>query len=411
LGEERQGVLVVPQPPNRAKEQFLATLSHELRTPLNAILGWVHLLRSGTLDDGKVKHAYDVIERNAGIQTRLVEDILDVSRILAGRVRLSLEPTDIAGPLHAAVEAVRPAAAAKQIDLRVAVSACPPVAGDAARLQQVVGNLLGNAVKFTPAGGRVAVQVAHAEGRVRIVVSDTGCGIPAEFLPRLFQPFQQADASSTRRYGGMGLGLSVAKLLVEMHGGTLEVASVAGEGTTVTLTVPSTAQTAPAAGVDTTPSAAELRLDGVRVLVVDDHADTLEFVSTLLKERGAAVVSAPSVDEALVLFHREKPDVLITDLEMPDRSGLELLKTVRGLPPEAGGLVPAAAFTAHARAEDRDGTLAAGFQAHLTKPVRPEELVEVVSRLTWHAPGHPASAVDAPSLLPDVAVVDRPRVE
>ena len=398
--KERERLLEEARAANEAKERFLSTLSHELRTPLNAILGWVHLLRGGSLDAEKSARALEIIERNAQSQARLVEDILDLSRLLAGRVKLEREPTDVAVAASSALDAVRPAAAARQITLETDLVETPPVIGDARRLQQIVANLLGNAVKFSPPGGRVLVKTAAAGGRVSVVVQDGGPGIPEDYLPRLFTPFEQADGSPTRHHGGMGLGLGICKLLVDRHNGTIEV-STGRSGTTVTVEFPAAESQHPLATPAEETGAGDLH--GLKVLVVDDHRDTAEFVSLLLRARGAAVFVALNATDGLETLQEARPDVLLADIEMPGHSGLDLIRLVRALPPAAGGATPSVAFTAYARAEDRDDTRAAGFDEHLAKPVKPEELVRTVAALGRQAPlqaanHHRRLALDAPAL-------------
>jgi PAS domain S-box-containing protein len=393
--DERERMLAEARAANLAKEQFLATLSHELRTPLNAIIGWVHLLRSGSLDEQKAAHALQVVDRNARHQARMVADILDLSRIMVSRARLDTAPTSVTSAVSAALDTARPAASAKRLTLEVDLAEVALVMGDGPRLEQVVSNVLDNAIKFTPAGGRVTVTTRHQDGQVRVVVADEGPGIPAEFLPRVFSPFEQVDSSATRQHGGMGLGLSLARLLVERHGGSIELDSAPGRGTTVTIVLPAIGE-----GGGAGPDVAEVPVDltGLRVLVVDDHPDTLEFVSTLLSSAGAAPLLARGADEALGLLLRARPDVLLADLEMPGRSGLDLIRTLRALPAESGGAVPAAAFTASVRPEDRAGALAAGYDTHIGKPVRPDELVRTMALLRHVRPE--ARAAAGPTLLP-----------
>jgi signal transduction histidine kinase/CheY-like chemotaxis protein len=373
---------------NRLKDEFLATLSHELRTPLNAILGWAQVLRQPGADAEEVASGMEVIERNARLQAQLIEDLLDMSRIISGKIRLDLHPLDPAAVVDAAMETVRPAAAAKSIRLVKATETDVgggTLRGDAARLQQVLWNLISNAVKFTPPGGSVTVTVRRDHDAVEFEVADTGEGIRAEFLPHLFERFRQADASTGRRHGGLGLGLAIAKQLVELHGGSVRAASD-GEGAGATFTVrlpthrvpqpPEAPPVAPAAGM--APSREVLA--GVSVLVVDDDADARVLVKRLLHQYQADVATAGSGQEALDLLGRSRPDVLVSDIAMPGMDGYELVRRVH-LEHGNGSAPPSAALTAFAGAEDRARALAAGFRAHISKPVDPAELVSVVAAL------------------------------
>ena len=367
------------------KDEFLATLSHELRTPLNAILGWSQVLRSGTRNPGDLLKGIETIERNARIQTQLIEDLLDMSRITSGKMRLEIAVVQPVGFVDAAIETVQPAADARSILLeRVIDDTAGPITGDAARLQQVVWNLLSNAIKFTPKGGRVRVTVARRDAQVVIAIADTGVGIKTEFIPYLFERFRQADASTTRAYGGLGLGLSIVKRLVELHGGTVGVESPGeGRGATVTVELP----VASPGGIMADPGGVELEsvpheplaeLSGVTVLVVDDQADARELVQRVLEDAGADVITAAGAAAALDLVEARKPDVLISDIGMPEADGFELLRWVRALGTARGGRVPAIALTAFARSEDRTRALRAGFAVHVSKPVDPAELVATV---------------------------------
>jgi signal transduction histidine kinase/ActR/RegA family two-component response regulator len=401
--EEREQLLVSEQAArlhaesnNRLKDEFLATISHELRTPLTAIIGWTQLLRRGIPDNKVAERALEVIERNGHAQLHLIEDLLDVSRIISGKLLLDVRAVDPASVIVAALDAVRPAAEAKGIELRAALDpAAGSVAGDAERLQQVVWNLVNNAVKFTPAGGRVEVRLARAGAGIEIAVADTGAGIAPAFLPHVFDRFRQADAATTRAHGGLGLGLAIVRQLVELHGGTVAVDSEGeGRGATFTVTLPhapaTTATVQPAAittqrdaqqvnAPDDTPD--RVALDGVRVLVVDDEADARELFARTLSESGAKVLTAASTTEALAIIERERPDVMLADIGMPGEDGYALIAKVRALAPERGGRTPAAALTAYARAEDRMRALRAGFQTHLTKPVKSSELLTVTANL------------------------------
>jgi PAS domain S-box-containing protein len=376
---------------NRLKDEFLATLSHELRTPLTAILGWSRLLRSGRLDERSAARALEIIERNADAQNQLIEDILDVSRIITGKLALHVEPVEPVAVIEAAVEAVRPAAEAKRVELNVLLLPEPsPVSGDVTRLRQVVWNLLTNAVKFTPGGGRVRVQVERTDSSVIIKVSDTGEGIDPEFLPYIFDRFRQADASTTRKRGGLGLGLAIVRHLVELHGGTVSAESKGlGQGTTFTVTLPAadTRASEPrgsrAAREESSPTFADCppSLSGLRVLVADDEPDTLDFLVAVLEGCGAEVTTASSAAEAFRLMREAKPDVLVSDIGMPDEDGYALIRKVRRLGDDEGGRTPAIALTAYAREEDRRAAIRAGFQTHMTKPVEPSELAEVIANL------------------------------
>jgi len=369
---------------NQVKDEFLAILSHELRTPLNAIVGWAHLLRSGAaLAPAQVARGLEAIERNATIQTRIVTDVLDISRMTSGKVRLNPRRVDPGDAVAAAIDTVRPAADAKRIDLRASLPATPEfVYADPDRLQQVVWNLLQNAVKFTPAGGRVDAQLVHRRSHVEITISDTGVGIGPDFLPHVFDSFRQADSSSTRRHGGLGLGLAIVKRLVELHGGQVQARSEGhGRGTTVSVRLPLMALTTDAHAPAADEPRATTRLEGVSVLVVDDHEDTRELVAAALGQLGAKVLTARDAPEGLALLRERRPDVLLCDLEMPGESGYELVEKVRALPVDGGGLTPAIALTAYARDEDRVRALVAGFQRHIAKPARPDDLAAAVAAL------------------------------
>ena len=370
---------------NRAKDEFLATLSHELRTPLTAMLGWVRMLQSGTLDEATSARALRVIDRNTKLQAQLIDDLLDVSRIVTGKLSLELKAVDVGAVVETAIDAVTPAALAKSVELerRVAPAAGPAWA-DPHRLQQVVWNLLSNAVKFTPSGGRVTVAVERDDPHVVVRVDDTGQGIAPEFLPYIFDRFRQADSTTTRAHGGLGLGLAIVHHLVTLHRGTVTAASEGPDrGATFTVRLPlAPLRTAArftsgaAIGVDRLPA-----LTGVRVLVVDDDADARDLVTAVLGQSGAEVVTASSTVEALDVLARARPHVLVSDLSMPGDDGYALLQRVRALGLDHDGWVPAVALTAFARAEDRARALAAGYAVHVSKPVEPDELVEVVARL------------------------------
>ena len=394
--QERARLLVLEQAArkqaeeaNRTKDEFLATLSHELRTPLNAILGWVQVLRTGKLDPAAGARALETIERNARSQAQLIADLLDVSRIITGKLRLDFKPVELRRIIDSALETVRPAADAKGILLDISIGPlASPVLGDADRLQQVIWNLLSNAIKFTPRAGRVEVRLREEGGNAVIRVSDSGIGIRPDFLPYVFDRFRQAEGSITRTHGGLGLGLSIVRHLIELHGGTAEVDSAGeGEGATFTVRLPLRAELAEDDPLDrtgvTSPglfSTPDL-LTGVRVVVVEDEADTRELLSLSLQQCGAEVAAFGSVPEALASFDLVVPDVLLSDIGVPGEDGYSLIRKVRALPPALGGNVPAAALTAYARAEDRLRALEAGYQTHLAKPVDPAELIATVARL------------------------------
>ncbi|MCA1641397.1 MAG: response regulator [Acidobacteria bacterium] len=392
--EERDRLLVREQQArgeaeesSRVKDEFLATLSHELRTPLTSILGWANLLRAAQLDDATRAQAMEAIERNARNQKRLIEDLFDVSRIVTGKLRLDVRQIDLSRVVEDAVEVVRPAADANGIRLE---AFCEPgageVMGDPGRLQQVVWNLLFNAVKFTPPGGRVEIRLAREGARPSISVSDTGQGIAPEFLPRVFDRFRQADGSTTRSHGGLGLGLSIVRHIVEAHGGQVGAESPGeGLGSTFTLTLPPLAVRAAHAPTelhdDRSAAESERLLGGVRVLVVDDDDDARQMIGAVLTQFGAEVRGSGTAGEALETLSRWKPDVMLSDIGMPHEDGYDLIRRVRALASEQGGRTPAAALTAYAREEDRERTLAAGFQLHVAKPVGSAELIDAVASL------------------------------
>ncbi|HEX8456527.1 MAG TPA: PAS domain S-box protein [Pyrinomonadaceae bacterium] len=392
--EERERLLREAQEANRIKDEFLATLSHELRTPLTAILGWSRLLQTGDFDEAARRRALSTIERNAQAQTQLIDDLLDTSRIITGKLRLEMRVVDPAAVVAAAVETARPAAEAKDIRLQTAFDThSAPISGDPDRLQQVVWNLLSNAIKFTPVGGRVEVSLERAASHVRISVSDTGRGIAPEFLPHVFDRFRQADQTTTRTHGGLGLGLAIVRQLVELHGGSVRVESAGeGQGTTFTVAlplVPFERHEPAAAGAQATANEQTCppELANLRVLVVDDEADTRELVAAVLASCGAHVIQAATAAEAFEQLERARPDVLISDIGMPEEDGYELLGRIRELPPERGGAIPAAALTAYARTEDRVRALRSGFQMHVPKPVEPAELITVVATLAGRTKG------------------------
>ena len=383
LLEREQRAREEAQAANRAKDEFLATLSHELRTPLNAILGWSRLLASGSLDPDAARHAIDVIDRNTRLQAQLIEDLLDISRIITGKLRLDLRPTPLAAVIEGALESVRTAADARRIRIEADLSASgEAVLCDPARMQQVVWNLLTNAVKFTPDEGCVTIGVTRQASAVTIHVSDTGIGIDPDFLPLVFDRFRQQDSASTRQHGGLGLGLAIAKHLVELHGGTIEALSAGiNRGATFLVRVPVTAGAPAGAGSGLSAALGELpALDGVHVLIVDNEPDSRGLIRAVLEECGASVDEAASAGEALDRLRARRPDVLLTDIAMPAEDGYSLIRKVRALD-DGRTVLPAAAFTAFATAQDRARALLAGFQAHIPKPVEPSELAAVVAAL------------------------------
>ncbi|HEY9633887.1 MAG TPA: response regulator [Coleofasciculaceae cyanobacterium] len=376
---------------NRLKDEFLATLSHELRSPLNAMLGWIRLLNSRKFDEATTARAMQTIERSARSQAQLVEDLLDVSRIIQGKLRLNVRPIELVSAIEAAIETVRPAAQAKEIRIQSVLDpAAGPVAGDFDRLQQVVWNLLSNGIKFTPKGGRVMVRLERVNSHVEIIVTDTGKGIDPEFVPYVFERFRQADSSSTRVYSGLGLGLAIVRHLVELHGGTVRAYSDGEEkGATFTVKLPLIPiRLGPNPGKHVHPTV-DLEvpfdnppmLNGVRVLIVDDEVDSRELLVAALEQCQAKVFAVASASEALEAVSQFKPDVLVSDIGMPLEDGYSLIRKVRQLSAEQGGKIPAIALTAYARAEDRMRAITSGFQMHIPKPVEPAELATVVASL------------------------------
>ena len=391
LYERQQSARAEAEAANTLKDEFLATLSHELRTPLNAVLGWTRMLRTGVLDATTSTRALEVIERNAGAQLQLIEDLLDVSRIITGKLRLDVGPVEPAVVVDAALDAVRPAAEAKDIRLQPVLDPrAGPVSGDADRLQQVVWNLLSNAIKFTPRGGRVQVRVARVNSHVEIVVTDTGQGISAEAMPHIFERFRQADSGSQRAHGGLGIGLALVKHLVEVHGGSVEaVSGGSGQGATFTVKLPRMLhvetlgdRAAPAARRQPGLAAA---LAGIALLVVDDDVDALDLFAEMLRQGGADVRTARSVREALELLQRWEPDVLVSDIEMPEENGYALIRKLRGGQIPRGDRIPAVAVTAYGGVTERIKTLSAGFDSYIAKPVEPDELAAVIGRLVTRA--------------------------
>ncbi|MFN6484425.1 MULTISPECIES: ATP-binding protein [unclassified Nostoc] len=373
------------QEANRMKEEFLAIVSHELRTPLNSMLGWVQLIRNRKLNEVTTSNALEIIERNAKLQRKLIEDILDISRIVQGKIRLNIAKVELVPVIQAAIEAIYPTSEIKNIQVESNIdSSVSQVMGDAERLQQVVWNLLSNAVKFTPSGGRVEVHLEQVNSNAKITVSDTGKGISPDFLPYIFERFRQADSTTTRTDSGLGLGLAIVYHLVEMHSGTVYAVSE-GEGKGATFTVllplvePQPEQLIKESGLKVDRLSV---LDSLQILVVDDNADTRELVTFILKQSGAQVTAVSSVSEALETLVRLKPDVIVSDIGMPDEDGYSLIRQVRMQETEQKEKIPAVALTAFARDEERSLALQAGFQVHVSKPIEPEELVRVVANLT-----------------------------
>jgi PAS domain S-box-containing protein len=376
---------------NSIKDEFLAVVSHELRTPLTSILGWSDLLTTGDLSDLEAKRALEIIVRNARAQRQLIDDLLDISRIISGKLRLNVCPVKLAPMIEGVIDGVRPAADARNINLLTALdSLAGPVSGDPDRLQQIVWNLLSNAIKFTPKGGSVAIRLERVHSHIEITISDTGQGIAPELLRHVFERFRQSDSSSTRRHGGLGLGLSIVRQLVELHGGTVLVTSPGeGEGTTFKVMLPllSVHQDLSDLDMATTvignrsPADLQPSLAGLRVLVVDDEPDARDLVAAVLIGRRAEVISVESGGEALLEMGRQRFDVLVSDIGMPLMDGYSLIEKVRQLSAEHGGTIPAAALTAYAGVEDRTHALSAGYQMHIPKPVEPANLTSVVASL------------------------------
>lgn len=375
------------------KDDFLATVSHELRTPLNAVLGWARMLIAKQLAPEREAHALETIERNAASLAHIIDDLLDVSRIIAGRLHMSLQPVNIATLTQAAVDVVKPLAGQKRIELRFFAEPDGPalVSGDGERLQQVIWNLLTNAVKFTGEGGCVDVSIAAVGSMVELRVADTGQGISPDFLPHIFERFRQADGAPSRRHGGLGLGLAIARQLVEMHGGSVRAVSEGvGRGATFTVRLPILGSDAAAeqeamlrdrrsARSPGSPSPRVQRLDNLRILVVDDHDDSRALTILLLTQAGANVEGVTTSREALQRIEMQRPDVLVSDIGLPDEDGYSLIQQIRLRQKEHGGSLPAIALTGYARADDHDRALAAGFQAHIAKPVDPAELLATVA--------------------------------
>jgi signal transduction histidine kinase/ActR/RegA family two-component response regulator len=377
---------------SRVKDEFLATLSHELRTPLNAILGWAQLLRRDPQRQDDLLEGLTTIERNARVQTQIIEDLLDMSRIISGRIRLDVQRVDLTHVIESALDTIKPAADAREIRIvKVLDPSAATISGDPARLQQVFWNLLSNAIKFTPRGGRIQVVLERVNSHIEISVIDTGEGISAEFLPHVFDRFRQADPSTTRRHGGLGLGLAIVKQLVELHGGSI-VAKSGGlaQGATFTVSLPVTVLQLEALEphrrhprtIGAPPCAdGHAMLKGVKVLVVDDEPDARALVKRLLEECQATVITAASAAEAIEAYRNEAPTVLISDIGMPQEDGYGLIRRIRALDNTRGKITPALALTAYARSEDRMAAIRSGYQMHIAKPVEPAELTTVVAAL------------------------------
>ncbi|MEP0790220.1 MULTISPECIES: hybrid sensor histidine kinase/response regulator [Cyanophyceae] len=402
LYEAEQNARTQAEAANRVKDEFLAVLSHELRSPLNAILGWAQMLRSRSFDQKTTFRALDTIERNAKLQTQLIDDLLDISRIIQGKLSLNVSQVDLVSPIEAAIETMRLAAEAKSINVKFSIldselqvnknpkSQIPNpkflVAGDRNRLQQVIWNLLSNAIKFTSSGGIVEIKLEAIGSNTQIQVKDTGVGIDADFLPHVFDYFRQADSKITRSFGGLGLGLAIVRNLVELHGGTVSAESLGvGLGATFIVQLPLIKDESISKdefNSSLIPDFSSLPLEGVRILVVDDEADTREFLTFALEEYGAETIVAASAAEALKALELYNPDVLLSDIGMPEEDGYSLIRKVRSLSLERGGSIKAVALTAYAREEDQERAISAGFQMHVAKPVEPAELVAAVSSLT-----------------------------
>jgi signal transduction histidine kinase/CheY-like chemotaxis protein len=391
--EERADLLRRERLASRMKDEFLMTVSHELRTPLTAIYGWARMLVTGQIREEQRQRALEIIERNAHAQTQLVNDLLDVSRAISGKVRLDVRPVDLSQVVSAAIDSMQPAADAKGIGLETVLDPdAGPIAGDRDRLQQVVWNLVSNAIKFTPRGGRVQVRLERQNAHAEIIVSDTGAGIDEKFLPFVFDRFRQGDAGTTRQHGGLGLGLAIVRHLVELHGGSVRVESPgANEGATFRVLLPLTIaprdgvdpqRTQPALSADPPPALPVRRLNGAKILVVDDEPQARELFCTIMENSGGEVRAAATAREAAVVLRTWWPEVLLSDIEMPLEDGYVLMDQVNAMERRERRRIVAIAVTAHSRPEDRLRALEAGFQWHLPKPVEPSELVAVVASLT-----------------------------
>lgn len=375
---------------NRLKDEFLATVSHELRTPLNAILGWVAMLRQARFESTRVASILEIVERNAKAQAQLIADVLDISRMISGRVKLEVTPVSLARVIHDAVDSVRPGAAARGIELHVDVDEGPVANADPDRLQQVVWNLLSNACKFTPEGGRIEVRLREDRTRATITISDTGVGISSDFLPHVFDRFRQAEQGFTRSHGGLGLGLAIVKQLVEMHGGEVTATSDGpGKGATFEVRLPlARAITRDGRAREEMPSPELPKVDlaGHSILVVDDDETTRDLMVTLLSQYGATVRAVGSAREALQGFDAEIPGLVLADIGMPEEDGLSMIKRIRRRPPARGGLVRAIAISAYARPEDRQAAVAAGYDDFLAKPAMPADVIRAVDRWLARSP-------------------------
>jgi PAS domain S-box-containing protein len=383
---------------NRVKDEFLATMSHELRTPLTSILGWSRLLQSNQLSDKEKERAVQVIQRNAEAQSKLIEDLLDVSRIITGKLKIEVQPVSFASITEGVINSLRPAADAKQLELEAAIDpVAGPILGDPARLQQIVMNLLSNAIKFTPNGGKIDVRLERYDSCVRLEVKDTGVGIAPEHLPHIFERFRQVDSSNVRAHGGLGLGLAIVDYLVRQQAGKVSAHTEGlGKGATFAVEFPLTSLNVigsnpaavqlfsqPTGSVMDVESSSDEILKHLRILVVEDDPDTQELLKTVLQQHGAEVVAVGSAASALTEFERAKPDVIISDIAMAGENGYELIRRIRSLGPAAGGHVPAIALTAYASVVDRRRALLAGFQTHLAKPIEPDDLLAVILSLTF----------------------------
>jgi len=366
---------------NQIKDEFLAVLSHELRTPMNPILGWANLLRQGKLDSAKATQAIATIERNAKLQVQLIDDLLDISRILRGKLTLNTLPVALSAVIGGAIETMRLAIESKAIQLQVNLDpAVGQVLGDGGRLQQVVWNLLTNAVKFTPTGGQITVDLTQIDNQAQIQVRDTGKGIHPDFLPHVFEHFRQEDGATTRKFGGLGLGLAIVRQIVELHGSTVSVSSLGeGQGATFTVKIPLALRSGDLPLPRPLPLTADL--SGIEILVVDDDTDSREFVTFALEQAGAIARAAASGTEALQIFAQSPPNLLISDIGMPEIDGYMLMRQIRSLPIQQGGNVPAIALTAYAGEADEQRAYAVGFQKHLPKPIDPVAGIAVIAEL------------------------------
>jgi PAS domain S-box-containing protein len=387
---------------NRLKDEFLATMSHELRTPLTSILGWARLLDSNKLSDKEKEHAIHVIQRNAEVQSKLIEDLLDVSRIITGKLKIEFQPTQFAVVTENVINSLRPAIDAKRLHLTTAIDpAAGPILGDRSRLQQIVMNLLSNAIKFTRVGDRIEIRLERRDSRVRLEVKDTGIGIAAEHLPHIFERFRQVDSSNVRAHGGLGLGLAIVDYLVRQQSGVVSAESEGvGKGATFRVEFPLMSSELIAAGLSPSESFSDQpetvsnssqvpednNLNGLRILLVEDDPDTRELLAAVLREHGGEIIAVDSSASALTEVDREKPDLIISDIGMANENGYEFIQKVRRLDPEAGGRIPAIALTAYAGSADRRRALLAGFQTHLPKPVEPADLLAAVLSLTFQPP-------------------------